>query len=111
MMKGQVTGVVLGVLALAAVGVAQAPSSGAAKDDVPRLPWGHPDLQGVWTSDNESGVPMTRPARFKDKAVLEGAELEAHLKERELGLARTANFGGGITGAGPVHWYEWWGRT
>ena len=28
----------------------------------PRTPWGHPDLQGIWTSDDMRGVPMSRPA-------------------------------------------------
>lgn len=76
----------------------------------PKTPWGHPDLQGVWTSDEETGVPMERPEQFKNKPILEGKELEDYLKRRELERARNANFGGGITGAGPVHWYEWWGR-
>jgi hypothetical protein len=28
----------------------------------PRTGWGHPDLQGIWTSDDMRGVPMARPA-------------------------------------------------
>ncbi len=28
---------------------------------VPRTPWGHPDLQGTWTSDSVAGVPVERP--------------------------------------------------
>ena len=28
----------------------------------PRTPWGDPDLQGVWSSDDLEGVPMGRPA-------------------------------------------------
>ena len=28
---------------------------------VPRTPWGDPDLQGVWSSDEEAGVPFERP--------------------------------------------------
>jgi hypothetical protein len=27
----------------------------------PRTTWGHPDLQGIWTSDDMRGVPMARP--------------------------------------------------
>jgi len=27
----------------------------------PRTPWGDPDLQGVWSSDDTSGIPMSRP--------------------------------------------------
>ena len=28
---------------------------------MPRTPWGDPDLQGVWTSDDTPGIPMQRP--------------------------------------------------
>ncbi len=28
---------------------------------VPKTPWGDPDLQGVWSSDDTSGIPMSRP--------------------------------------------------
>ena len=27
----------------------------------PRTPWGHPDLQGLWTSNGVTGVPVERP--------------------------------------------------
>ena len=27
---------------------------------VPRTPWGDPDLQGVWSSDDKQGIPMQR---------------------------------------------------
>lgn len=32
----------------------------------PRTPWGDPDLQGVWSSDDLENVPMSRPTQFKD---------------------------------------------
>jgi len=41
---------------------------------VPRLPDGHPDLQGVWA--NNGITPMTRPTQWKDKAQLTDAEVE-----------------------------------
>jgi hypothetical protein len=28
---------------------------------VPRTPWGDPDLQGVWSSDDTSGIPREPP--------------------------------------------------
>ena len=28
---------------------------------VPRTPWGDPDFQGVWSSDDTSGIPRERP--------------------------------------------------
>ena len=27
-------------------------------------PWGHPDLQGIWTTDDMRGIPQQRPAEF-----------------------------------------------
>jgi hypothetical protein len=27
----------------------------------PKTPWGDPDLQGVWSSDDTQGIPMQRP--------------------------------------------------
>jgi hypothetical protein len=32
----------------------------------PRTPWGDPDLQGVWSSDDLENVPMSRPPQFKE---------------------------------------------
>lgn len=49
----------LSALASAAVCVAVGVS---AQQPVPRTPWGDPDLQGVYTNSNESGIPMERPA-------------------------------------------------
>ena len=42
---------------LAAPAAAQAPSG----FDSPKTPWGHPDLQGIWTSNGVVGVPAERP--------------------------------------------------
>ena len=41
---------------------------------VPRLPDGHPDLQGVWA--NNGVTPMTRPPQWKDKASLTDQEVQ-----------------------------------
>ena len=30
----------------------------------PRDAWGQPDLEGIWTTDDMRGVPMSRPAQF-----------------------------------------------
>jgi hypothetical protein len=91
-------------------GAADASSGSIAKRSVPRTPWGDPDLQGVWTSDDEAGVPFERPENVKGKDVLEGAELDELLEQREVRRVETAPVVGGITGAGPTHWYENWGR-
>ena len=43
---------------------AQAPAKGYT---APRTPWGHPDLQGTYSNDDETGTPMERPAQFEGK--------------------------------------------
>src|SRR5262247_688069 len=40
----------------------------------PRTPWGHPDLQGVWTTDDARSVPLQRPTEFGDRRDLTDQE-------------------------------------
>ena len=54
---------------VAPAGASQAPqeattSSPSDARSAPRTPWGHPDLQGIWTTDAEIGVPIERPVEF-----------------------------------------------
>lgn len=42
---------------------------------VPRTPWGHPDFQGVWTSDDLQGVPVERPKEYGTRRFLTEREL------------------------------------
>jgi len=51
----------------------------ADKWSVPRMPDGHPDLQGVWA--NNSMTPLERPPQFGVRATMTDAEL-ADLKKR-----------------------------
>ena len=63
------------VLAVAAVALASAPAAG---QELPRTPWGAPDLQGVW--DFRTLTPMERPDELEAKDVYteeEAAEFEA----------------------------------
>ena len=32
--------------------------------ETPRTSWGHPDIQGVWSTDDMRSVPLNRPAQF-----------------------------------------------
>ena len=63
-------------LGLVAAAFAQTP---AKKYVPPKTPWGDPDLQGTWTSDDTWGVPMERPKQFGDRLYL----TEDELKDRE----------------------------
>jgi len=70
----------------------------------PRMPWGDPDLEGVWTTDNNFAIPLERPAEVRGKEFLDGKELEEALARRAKLIAAVAD--GGVVGAGPSHWYE-----
>ena len=43
----------------------------------PRTPWGHPDFQGVWTSDDARTVPLQRPVELGDRRLLTDEEFAA----------------------------------
>ena len=59
-------------------------------DAVARLPWGVPDLQGIWF--RQSSTPLERDASVADKAVLSPAEAAAYLAERHAAINRYLTF-------------------
>ena len=67
----------------------------------PKTPWGHPDLQGIYSNDDETGTPMERPAQFAGKTLADitPAELEKIVRQRNeqfnQGVAGT-EFAGGL---------------
>ena len=73
----------LAVLCAAAAVVALAPALAAGQSEVPRTPWGAPDIGGVW--DFRSITPMERPEDLADQEFL--SEEEAARLEQET-LAR-----------------------
>ena len=65
--------------ALTSVSVAaQAPptksAAGGAASSVARTPWGHPDIAGVWSSDDMRGIPRERPDEFGTRRLLTDEE-------------------------------------
>ena len=50
----------------------------------PRTPWGHPDLQGTYSNDDETGTPMERPRELEGKTLADitPEELQKIIKER-----------------------------
>ena len=78
-----------GLLALSAVYVPVTSSLAQQADvdpnwTVPRTPWGHPDLTGIFSSDDMRGVPLQRPEELGDQRFLtdeEFAEREAETNE------------------------------
>jgi hypothetical protein len=109
------TGVMVGLVPSSVEVAAQAssgPAGGpAAKRSVPRTPWGDPDLQGIYTNRDEMGIPLERPSQFEGKAlgdVTPDQFAEITRQRGEDGVKAAPTFGG-ETGAGPVHWYEYYG--
>jgi hypothetical protein len=49
----------------------------------PRTPWGHPDLQGIWTTDDMRGIPQQRPPEFGTRPYLTDEEYTAREAQRE----------------------------
>ena len=59
---GVATGVVI------SFGLCGPPLLGQGRSYAPeRTPWGHPDLQGTYSNDDETGTPMERPAQFEGR--------------------------------------------
>jgi hypothetical protein len=56
-----------------------------------KTPWGDPDLQGTWTSDDTWGVPMERPASFGNRLYLTDEELKDREKRVEQSKERIEN--------------------
>jgi hypothetical protein len=101
--------------ALSAVG---ALTIAAAEYKAPRTPWGEPDLQGVWSSAAELGVPFERNTAFGDRLLLTDEEFAQRLKQTATQLesdnaeftvenADTRNAGAvGSATSPPPHWLE-----
>jgi len=96
---------VAGVFALAVFGAspvsAQSSSSAPAKAPAraaaapakswtaPKMPWGHPDISGTWTSDGAIGIPMARPDQFAGRTELTDNEFADKLKRDEATRKRS----------------------
>src|SRR5688572_10506192 len=106
------------VIAMAAVSliavpiVAQAPrpATKAPAWTPPKTPWGDPDLQGIYTSDDYIGLGMNRAAQYGNRLYFTDEEIAAREKNIEATAARDAvEFAtpGGNVGTGPPgHWGE-----
>jgi hypothetical protein len=65
---------------------------------MPRTPWGDPDLQGVWSSDDTSGIPMSRPQQYADRLYQNDEEFANRVKQVETGITRAENAEGSFRG-------------
>jgi hypothetical protein len=60
----------------------------------PRTPWGDPDLQGVYSNDDETGTPLERPMEFAGRTLSDISPAEM----KEINRRRTAQFNDGVSG-------------
>ena len=77
----------------------------AAPKSIPRMPDGHPDLQGVW--DNSTLTPLERPAALSDKAFFSDAEAADYESLGQYVERLKARFGeaeGAVTGEANGIW-------
>jgi len=83
----------------------------------PKTAWGDPDISGLFTTDDELGVPFERPVQFGDRQVVTAEEFaqrqgQAERQEeadREAFVAPRATAEGGPAAGGtgpPAHWIE-----
>jgi hypothetical protein len=107
--------VLSGLLAVFAASVAaQAPSK---TWTAPRTAWGDPDISGLFTTDDELGVPFERPPQFGDRQFVTAEEFAQRLSQaerqneadREQVVVSRQNAEGGPAAGGtgpPAHWIE-----
>src|SRR5688572_3482595 len=57
----------------------------------PRTPWGHPDLEGTWTSDDMRGIPTARPAAQASRESLTPQEFARRAGGDEASRDRAVN--------------------
>jgi hypothetical protein len=58
---------------------------------VPKTPWGDPDLQGVWSSDDTSGIPMSRPVDLGNNLYQSDEQWAARQKQTQQGIQNALN--------------------
>ena len=91
-----------------------APRTAAKTWTAPLTPWGDPDIQGTFTTDDELGVPFERPAQFGTRTEVTDAEFadrqaqaarQSATDAEEFVAPRAGGRGGDGTGP-PAHWLD-----
>ena len=91
----------IGLLALAGTIAPIAVAAQPAATEPPRTPWGDPDLQGFW--NNNSAVPLERPANLGERDTLTAEEVEQRAEQRRNLLVGRRE---GDTGSYNDFWFE-----
>jgi len=85
------------------------PARGLKSYTPPRTPWGDPAIAGVFTNNDESGIPFERPAQFDGRRPedITPAELTDLVKQRQQQTLERAPTLSEFPGAtSPMHWFE-----
>src|SRR5262245_16377103 len=106
--------VIVSLTAIPALGqtsqAAKAPASAAKAWTQSKTPWGDPDLQGTWTSDDYIGVPLQRAQDAGTRLLRSDAEIATAQQNIERTTERNAqefqNPNAQITVNPPGHWGE-----
>jgi hypothetical protein len=98
------------VAAQPALGQRAKAASAGARWTQPKTPWGDPDLQGTWTSDDCIGTPMNRPVNLGEKGYYTEEELaqrESQLQKQQQNDKQEFVASDQRVGTGPPsHWAE-----
>ncbi|HUF73869.1 MAG TPA: hypothetical protein VMR74_13325 [Gammaproteobacteria bacterium] len=77
-----------GLFALAAITATAQQIDGGSDWMLERLPWGDPDLTGVFSSDDMRGVPVERPEEFGDRLFMTDEEFAERQERNDAEVAR-----------------------
>src|SRR5262245_426360 len=77
-------------VALGLIGSSESQTAGGSAGAAPqwRTPWGHPDLQGTWSSDDVRGIPLQRDEKFGTRAELTDEEFAQRQQGNDEQVAR-----------------------
>ena len=98
----------LAILTIGALVLAPSNTTSQTAAQVPsRTAWGHPDLQGIWTTDAEILVPFERPAQFGDRPLLTAEEFAKRATDAQRRIVddKSDRRAGSALGT-PEHWFE-----
>jgi len=92
------------------VAIAQSANPASSHGSAPRTPWGEPDLQGTWTTDDTIGVPVERPPALGNKLFLTDEDL-AQRRQQQEEARRAAAAAAARTGTAPIGPPDHWGES
>lgn len=98
-------GLVVSIRAFAAAAILWNVPADAGQSSPSRTPWGHPDLQGLWS--NSTITPLERPAALGERAFLTDEEATAQDRAEDTRAdRRAANATADVDGAYNQFWWD-----